>query len=100
MARFSTSNPGRPFVKRSVATDIIPAGVNPGQWLTVNGRHARLGHNNRVVFPNGKSRKNATVSNAAFLMACNRSPVAVLSDLPVQGETQLDRVMAVVALAM
>jgi hypothetical protein len=63
---------------------VIPANAQVGQWLTVNDRHARLAADNRIVTPNGRSRKTATVSNQAFRLACNKLPSAVLITLPVR----------------
>jgi hypothetical protein len=88
MARFSVSNPGRPFVKMAVATDNIPENVNPGQWLVINGKRARLAHNNRVVYPNGKHPKYATVSKTGFSLACNKLPRNVLPVGPVADTTK------------
>jgi hypothetical protein len=100
MARFSSTNPGRPFVKRSAAVNMIPANVNPGQWLTINGTHARLAANNRIVLPNGKNRKTATVSKTGFSLACGKSPVSVLSTLPVQGVSQVEAILTLLNRAM
>ena len=87
MARFSSTNPGRPYVKVADATDTIPPNVNPGQWVKVNGKRARLARNNRLVFPNGKSAKLATVSKVGFSLACGKSPLKVLSRGPVSTTT-------------
>lgn len=89
MAKFNgTTNPGRPYRKVADATNVIPDGVNPGQWLRINGKRARLAHANRVVYPNGKDPRFATVSKVGFSLACNKSPRTVLSVGPVADTTK------------
>lgn len=89
MAKFNgTTNVGRPYRKVSEATNVIPENTNPGQWLRINGKRARLAHSNRVVYPNGKNPKTATISKVAFSLACNKSPRTVLSVGPVADTTK------------
>ena len=63
---------GRPYVK-AVETAEGVENVNPGQWVMVNGKLSRLGHNNLLVPPAGKGKK-SRVSMLAFQLSCGKDP--------------------------